>query len=556
MASRALRNDRTWSRWVVAAIPFLFVAAACAAPVGDEAPNDVRVPIAIGLNRNQTGLAQAADSTADPTHAQFLRPLSAQEIKSRFGADPNNAHQALKTLQQAGMTGDLDPTGSIIIGDMSVKDAEEFFGIDLRLVDDDGVKVIRPPATVAVPNSISAFATNVAGFTRSIPSGTSTPTPPAASDLPPCPAPISLTKKLRTYYGLDGIYAQGNTGQGISLAMLEIDQLSQPAIQLFEKCFKVDIPPVTNQVVADANPEVFGDEAQESTLDIVAAGMLAPNLDGIRTYQFDPYTSMLFALNDAVSDSYQPNGPEILSTSISVCEDNLGQSEITMMEWVLSAGAASGLTTVASAGDSGSSGCYPSTKAQKNQYPGTSTYASALGGTEFAADGSATTEVVWNNSPTQEQAGGGSDVSRLPKPSYQAAIPGPSNRITPDIALVAEPADFGPIPVCKNNGSCQMQVVGGTSATAPGYAAATSTMLQALRKKSQPQLRLGSMNPMLYALAASPARSSVFHDIVQGNNDLYGTGCCTAVPGFDPASGWGSVNFGAMLTAYVSRAPQ
>ncbi len=556
MGLRARRTGHKWSRWVAVVIPALFVATACATPVGDEAPDDARVPIAVGLNRNQDGLAQAADSAADPNNAQFLAPLSAQEIKSRYGADPNNAQQALSKLQQAGMTGDLDPTGSIITGEMSVKDAEDFFDIDLRLVDDDGVKVIRPPAKVAVPNSISAYATNVAGFTRSIPSGTSTPTPPSRNELPPCPTSISLTAKLRKYYGLEGIYSQGNTGQGISLAMLEIDQLSQPAIQLFEKCFKVDIPPVTNQVVADANPEVFGDEAQESTLDIVAAGLLAPNLDGIRTYQFDPYTSMLFALNEAVNDSYQPNGPEILSTSISVCEDNLSQSELTMMEWVLSAGAASGLTTVASAGDSGSSGCYPATKAQKNQYPGTSAYASALGGTQFAAAGDATTEVVWNNSPSQEQAGGGAQVSRLPKPWYQSAIPGPNNRITPDIALVAEPADFGPIPVCKNNGSCQMQVVGGTSATAPGYAAATATMLQQLRKQSQPNLRLGSMNPMLYSLAASPARQGVFHDVIEGNNDLYGTGCCTAVPGYDSASGWGSVNFGGMLTAYASKVPR
>jgi subtilase family serine protease len=339
--------------------------------------------------------------------------------------------------------------------------------------------------------------------------------------------------------------------------MLEIDQLSQPAITLFEKCFKVEIPPVTNTIVADANPEAFGDEAEESTLDIVAAGLLAPNLDGIQTYQFDPYTSMVFALNDAVSASYQPDGPEILSTSIGVCEQNLQGPEISIMEWILNAGAATGLTTVASSGDDGSSACYPQTKDQASQYPGTSGAVTALGGTEFVGTGGPRpSEVVWNNSPSQEQAGGGSQVSRMPKPSYQNSLPGPNNRIIPDIALVAEPADFGPIPVCKNNGQCQMQVVGGTSATAPGYAAALATMLQQLRKNNGAQLRLGSRNPMLYSIAGSPANSSVFNDITQGTNDLYSAGCCTAAPGYDSASGWGSLNFGGLLTAYESTAPK
>lgn len=548
---------RPWLRGIVCAVPIVLVAAGCSTPAGSPAPDDVQVPVAVGLRRDQAGLAQAVANSANPSGGQFLSQLTAQNIATTYGTNPNNAQEALKALQGAGFSGSLDPTGSIITGLMAAKDAEAFFGVDLRLVTEDNVQVIRPSSPPSVPSSLAAFATEVAGFARSIPSGTATPSAPATPNLPPCPPPIALTARLRTYYGLDAIYAGGNTGQGLKLAMLEIDQLSQPAITLFEKCFKVQIPPVTNTIVADANPEAFGDEAEESTLDIVAAGLLAPNLDGIQTYQFDPYTSMVFALNDAVSASYQPDGPEILSTSIGVCEQNLQGPEISIMEWILNAGAATGLTTVASSGDDGSSACYPQTKDQASQYPGTSGVVTALGGTEFVGTGGPRpSEVVWNNSPAQEQAGGGSQVSRMPKPSYQNSLPGPNNRIIPDIALVAEPADFGPIPVCKNNGQCQMQVVGGTSATAPGYAAALATMLQQLRKNNGAQLRLGSMNPMFYNIAASPSNSSVLNDITQGTNDLYSAGCCTAAPGYDSASGWGSINFGGLLKAYESSAPK
>lgn len=557
MASRIHGSTRWRWVWMVAvAIPAVMLATACSVPAGSPAPGNVQVPVAVGLKRDQAGLAAAVTNASAPNGGQFLSQLTVQDIASRYGANPNNAQKALSTLQSAGFTGSLDPTGSIITGMMSVDNAESFFGVDLRATSEDGLQVIRPAFPPAVPDLLFPYASDVAGFSRSVPSGTATPTAPTTSSLPPCPPPIELTAKLRAYYGLNGIYSQGNTGRGLKLAMLEIDQLSQPAISLFERCFHVSIPPVTNTIVADANPEAFGNEAEESTLDIVAAGLIAPDLDGIQTYQFDPYTSMVFAVNDAVSASYQPNGPEILSTSIGICENHLNDSDISIMEWLLNAGAATGLTTIASGGDDGSSACYPQSEGQASQYPGTSAVVTALGGTQFVGSGSGISEVVWNNSPSQMQAGGGSTVSRLPRPSYQAAVPGPNNRITPDMALVAEPADFGPIPVCQNDGQCQMKVVGGTSATAPGYAAAVATMLQQLRKVTTPQLRLGSMNPMLYSIGQSPAYSATFHDITQGNNDLYSNGCCTAAPGYDSASGWGSPDFGALEAAYAAKAPK
>jgi len=44
--------------------------------------------------------------------------------------------------------------------------------------------------------------------------------------------------------------------------------------------------------------------------------------------------------------------------------------------------------------------------------------------------------------------------------------------------------------------------------------------------------------PLLYALAARQPQA--FLDIVQGDNRLFGSGCCSAAPGYDLASGLGS----------------
>nr|MCH9816834.1 hypothetical protein [Actinomycetes bacterium] len=57
---------------------------------------------------------------------------------------------------------------------------------------------------------------------------------------------------------------------------------------------------------------------------------------------------------------------------------------------------------------------------------------------------------------------------------------------------------------------------------------------------------LGLLNPWLYTAASTAKTADVAIDVVQGNNDLFGTGCCVAQQGYDMASGWGSVDFTVM----------
>ena len=90
---------------------------------------------------------------------------------------------------------------------MAAKDAEAFFGVDLRLVTEDNIQVIRPSSPPSVPSSLAAFATEVAGFARSIPSGTATE---RASHTKSAAVPTTHRadrSPAHSYYGLDAIYA-------------------------------------------------------------------------------------------------------------------------------------------------------------------------------------------------------------------------------------------------------------------------------------------------------------------------------------------------------------
>ena len=540
-------------RWLLIACCAVTALAGCSlwSPSGSPAPPDVRLPVAFGLVRDQAGLAQQVEQISTPGSAGFQQWLTPAEIAAQFGASAADAASTLATVTAAGFTGELDPTGSVLIGTMSVADATAFFGTDIVQTSlGDGQAVVSPAKDVVPPASISAAVSDVVGLTAQIPEGStsSSAAPASASPVPACPTSAGLAASLAEAYGLRALQAAGNTGTGVRIAMLEVAPTSQQALDLYSSCFSARIAPVTVTMVDDSPPSVFGDVAQESTLDIVAASLMAPGLDGIDVYQFNPYSPPVFPFAAALADAYQANGPRIISTSVGFCESDVPLPAIDVTEWLLMTAAASGVTVVASAGDQGSSACAPASTAQAGQYPSSSPNVLSVGGSQFVTTGQpGSGEQVWNASP--DYAGGGSTVSILPQPSYQASLGIPGGRITPDVAFVSAPADLGPIPLCTTSGSCSFAVVGGTSATAPGVAGGLALVLQSLGGSSG--ARIGLPNWALYGVP----KDSAFSDITVGTNDLYGVGCCTAGPGYDPASGWGSIKFSAVADFYQAHRP-
>jgi len=82
----------------------------------------------------------------------------------------------------------------------------------------------------------------------------------------------------------------------------------------------------------------------------------------------------------------------------------------------------------------------------------------------------------------------------------------------------------------------QAQVVGGTSAVAPLWAALVSRLAEATGQ------RFGLIQPALYAGVTPGAEVAGFRDITSGNNGAY-----TAGPGWDACSGLGSPDGTALL---------
>jgi kumamolisin len=114
----------------------------------------------------------------------------------------------------------------------------------------------------------------------------------------------------------------------------------------------------------------------------------------------------------------------------------------------------------------------------------------------------------------------------------RAGSSGSSGRGVPDVAGNADPATGYQI---YSDGSAQ--VVGGTSAVAPLWAALVSRLAEATGK------RFGLIQPALYAGVAPGVDVAGFRDITSGNNGAY-----TAGPGWDACSGLGSPEGTALQT--------
>jgi kumamolisin len=174
-------------------------------------------------------------------------------------------------------------------------------------------------------------------------------------------------------------------------------------------------------------------------------------------------------------------------------------------------------------------------------FPASSPYALACGGTTLISDGNTiSSEAVWNNIPAGQGATGGGISTVFPRPAWQQSVTVPAapngfvGRGVPDVAGNANPVTGYQVRVDGVN-----QVLGGTSAVAPLWAALIARLNQLLGT------RLGDVHQALYQ-----AGSTVFRDIITGNNGAY-----AASKGWDPCTGLGSPNGQALLNALTAVNP-
>ena len=175
-----------------------------------------------------------------------------------------------------------------------------------------------------------------------------------------------------------------------------------------------------------------------------------------------------------------------------------------------------GVAITASTGDS----------AYGAEYPATSQYVTAVGGTSLTRGGGTRgwSESVWSTSATE---GTGSGCSAYdPKPSWQHDT-GCSTRMEADVSAVADPATG--VAVYQTYGGSGWSVYGGTSASSPIIASVWALA--------------GAPNAGDMAAQYPYRHTSSFNDVTSGSNGTCTPAYfCTAQPGYDGPTGWGTPN--------------
>ncbi|CEG56923.1 S53 family peptidase [Legionella fallonii] len=344
-------------------------------------------------------------------------------------------------------------------------------------------------------------------------------------------APSGLTPhQVSNAYGFSAISAQGK-GQTIAIVDAFDDPRIEADLAVFNKQFGLPACTTKNgcfkKVYAKKKkPPTDAGWSGEIALDVEWAHAMAPQAKII----------LVEAASDSMEDLYQAvqvavqSGANVVSMSWGAGEF----SEQTDYDKLFNNPK---VTFTASSGDSGAGTIYPAA----------SPYVLAVGGTTLSTDsyGNYQGETAWSGS-----GGGVSSVEAWP--AYQSGLPIPQSsnmRGVPDVAYNADPqSGFSVYSSVPGDGGTGWQVVGGTSAGAPQWAALVAVANSAINGNIG-----GNLNTLLYTLAhpTTGNYNHFFNDVTSGSNgdcDYF----CSAQEGYDYVTGLGSPEVTNLINELMS----
>jgi subtilase family serine protease len=505
----------------------------CSSPPSNATPPSAKVLVAIALKTDGAGLATYADDAAERSPTSYHRFLTMPEIAARYGAPRSVITKDLRALAGEGIHLSVDPTHGALWGLVTAAQAKSAFGT--TLVTNDGV--IAPDSSPHVPSGLNG-ATSVVGLTGTTAGSSSTPRPTSSTT---CPTnPISAPNVAATF-GFEQLLSKGLDGNGIRLEILARHNFIPAVFTTYNTCTKSTLSDsrISESSTPGTPPGIGGPEV---ALDTLALTMLAPKAS-LHVERFDPSTQIAFPLMAIAATP-----PNVLDITVTYCESQLNGSSIALSEWMLSALAAAGTSTVAATGDTGSSACYPNSSGAAVSYPASSAFVTAIGGANYggsigeAQNSSGPTNLsVWNEPGAA--GGGGGTSARIAAPPWQPA----GKRRLPDASSFALPGPLGAVPVCTTSKSCQWQFEGGTSLSATALSAAAALLAQDTAEKGR-----GRWGNLAVALWHAGANDPAITDITRGANTTFNSSCCQATTGYDTASGWGLFDPDALLPVLES----
>jgi kumamolisin len=562
---------------------------ASATPAG-ELDTSERAELTLVLRRRAE---LPADVIAGPT------VLSSDELAERYGADPADIELVSQTGTGRGLeiTAVAAASRRIKVA-ATVGELASAFGVTLQQVSSTGpggqvVTHRYREGDLYIPAALDGVVLAVLGLDtrpqfRAHFRATGTGSAAAAQGTSYSP------NQVADLYG----FPDGTTGAGQTIAVIELGGgFSTSDLATYFGGLGIAVPSISAVGVDGASNAPGSDPTGadvEVNLDIDVIGAVAPG--ATQVVYFAPNNGDQ-GFVDAISEAAQASpAPIAISISWGQSEDSWTAQGLASMNAAIADAATLGITVCVAAGDNGSADGVTDGEVHVD-FPASSPYALGCGGTKLVADpttGTISSEVVWNETAAGEGAGGGGVSDQFALPSWQATAGVPARasgsgtgtggtgtggtgtggtgsggehhrhhrhedgadaaggsglaagassgsagasasssggRGVPDVAGNADPTTGYQV-----YADGKAQVVGGTSAVAPLWAALISRLAQATGQ------RFGLIQPTLYAGIAPGTDVAGFNDITSGNNGAYSAG-----PGWDACTGLGSPEGAALL---------
>ncbi len=387
---------------------------------------------------------------------------------------------------------------------------------------------------------------------------------------------------IRAAYNINGLYANGEDGSGMTIAIVDSFGSDTIATDLNEFDTSFGLPHLCGETGVtctsgmpwfkvtsfQGSPGTFAQPGQGPHLEDHSAWALEVSLDVEWAHAIAPGANILLVTvptaetlgvqgfplmmnaEQALVDNHMAN---VISQSFAAAEESFGsvQSLLNLRHAYISA-AQNGVTVLGSSGDSGTANTMKQPTGQGGalipfptvEWPASDPLVTGVGGTYLCQDPSNTTSRVgdWADPPSNCQAnpgqleigwiaGGGGFSHVFSRPSYQDVLPAGSTPIgsmrgVPDVSYEAS-ARTGVLVDLQGT----WFIVGGTSVSCPNWAGLVAIADQINGGG------LGLINPGLYRIGANPARyANDFFDVTVGNNQLD-----PSVPGYFASTGWDPV---------------
>ena len=509
-------------------------------------PNrQMKVAVALRL-RNEASLDAFIASASSPGSRRRGQYLSPAEFTARYGPTPGQMQTVQDHLQRSGLTvKGVSPNRTIVDAHGPVRAVEAAFGVAISdWHDRDRNRDFFGNDTQPVlPSAIAPLVVAIAGLNNHYELHRSFRQPELAAPSAAGPAGGYTPTELRSAYHVEPLETATVPGSGQALGLFELDSFNQANITVYDTNYGLlTLPPKV--VTVDSGPTSSPGGETEVELDIEVMHALAP-ASPITVWE-GPNTGdgVLHTYNAMVVSNTTPAN----STSWGICEPNTTAAEVGALDNIFKQAAAQGQSFFAASGDNGAYDCAGSNSNPSSglavDSPADDPYVTGVGGTALSlnAAGGYGSETVWSNTAKTPNLGSGGGLSTMfARPSWQVG-PGVANsfsngmRQVPDVALDADPrTGYSIYTKTSSSAKPDWYVFGGTSASAPAWAAITSLANQ--YSTSHGGSSLGFANPVLYNLGSTAPLYPPFHDITSGDNLYY-----PATPSWDFATGWGSVD--------------